>query len=82
MTLRRRADELQAAAKRELPHDEDAAALLLFYAAECGLKSVYMIQNNLKDTGEARGRADAARSFVHNLVTICNVLGMPRLRTY
>jgi hypothetical protein len=78
LALRRRADELQAAATRELPHDPDAAALLLFYATECGLKSLYMIQNNLKDTADARGRALPARTFVHDILSLLHVLPIPR----
>ena len=45
LALRRRSEELFASAEREKPHDVDSAALLLFYAVECGLKSVYMLQN-------------------------------------
>ena len=77
IALRRRANELHAASAREMSKDVDTAALLLFYATECGLKSVYMIQNNLKHTGESRGRAVAARSFVHDILAICVALNIP-----
>ena len=76
--LRRRADELHAAATRELQHDPDAAGLLLFYATECGLKSHYMIQNNLKDTADARGMAAPARTFMHDVLRLSDVLHIPR----
>jgi hypothetical protein len=76
--LRRRADELLASAKREMPNDEDTAALLLFYAAECGLKSLYMINNNLKTTRDVRGGVSPAREFNHNLIKICTALRIPR----
>jgi hypothetical protein len=78
LALRRRADELHAAAQRELQHDPDAAALLLFYAAECGMKSLYMLQNSLKDTSEARGSALAARSFVHDILRLAQALKIPK----
>lgn len=78
LALRRRADELHAAATRELSHDADAAALLLFYAAECGLKSIYMIQNNLKDTADARGGAAPARAYLHDILKLSDALRIPR----
>lgn len=78
LALRRRADELHAAAARELPHDPDAAALLLFYAAECGLKSIYMVQNNLKDTADARGGAIPARSYIHDIVKLSDAIRIPK----
>ena len=78
MALRRRSDELLAAAERERAHDEATAALLLFYAAECGLKSVYMMRNNLKVTDEARGPADSARSFSHDLRKLIQALNISR----
>lgn len=56
LALRRRSEELFASATRERQHDADSAALLLFYAAECGLKSAYMLQNNLKIADEERGK--------------------------
>ena len=78
LALRRRSDELFASAERERTHDAASAALLLFYAAECGLKSVYMIRNNLKVTEEARGPADSARSFSHDLRKLIQALNISR----
>lgn len=78
MALRRRSEELFASAEREKLHDPDSAALLLFYAAECGLKSTYMLQNNLKYTDEARGSARSARSFSHNIVALIHALNISR----
>ncbi|MBP1850006.1 hypothetical protein [Rhizobium halophytocola] len=78
MALRRRSEELFASAEREKPNDSDSAALLLFYAVECGLKSVYMLQNNLKYTDEERGSARSARSFSHNIVALIQALNIPR----
>ena len=78
LALRRRSEELFASAERERPHDSDSAALLLFYAVECGLKSVYMLQNKLKVTDEARGTAVSARSFSHNLGTLIQALNISR----
>lgn len=78
MALRRRSEELFASAEREKPHDPDSAALLLFYAVECGLKSVYMLQHNLKYTDEARGSAKSARSFSHNIVALIQALNISR----
>ncbi|WP_209436168.1 hypothetical protein, partial [Methylobacterium platani] len=54
LTLRRRSEELFNSAERERPHKEDSAALLLFYAVECGLKSIYMLRNNLRSTDDER----------------------------
>ncbi len=78
MALRRRSDELFASAEREKPNDFDSAALLLFYAAECGLKAVYMLQNNLKYTNEERGIAKSARSFSHDIVALIHALNISR----
>lgn len=76
LTLRRRAEELFASAERERPHNADSAALLLFYAVECGLKSAYMLQNNLKTTDEARGSAIPARAYGHNIRRLVQVLNI------
>ncbi len=76
LALRRRSEELFASAEREKFHDKDSAALLLFYAAECGLKSVYMFRNNLKVTDEARGQAASARSFSHDLRSLIQALNI------
>jgi len=78
MALRRRSEELFASAEREKLHDPDSAALLLFYAVECGLKAVYMLQNNLRYTDEARGSARPARSFSHNIVSLVQALNIAR----
>lgn len=78
LALRFRSEELFASAEREKAHDPASAALLLFYAAECGLKSVYMVQNNLKATDDARGQAVSARSFAHNLRGLVIALNIPR----
>ena len=78
LTLRRRASELHSSADRELIHNEDSSALLLFYAAECALKSVYMQRNNLKTTDDSRGGAASARSYIHNLTRLIADLNIPR----
>jgi hypothetical protein len=78
LALKRRAFELLASANRELDHNEDSGALLLFYAAECALKAVYMLRNNLRHPDESRGMAQPARSFVHNLVALATALNIPR----
>lgn len=77
LALKRRAQELHASANREMPHNPDSGALLLFYAAECALKAAYMFKNNLRDTNDARGAAVSARSFVHNLVALVTALNIP-----
>ncbi len=76
--LRRRSEELFASAERERPHDIDSAALLLFYAVECGLKALYMQQNNLKVTDEERGISRSARSYGHNIRALLHALNVPR----
>ena len=78
LALRRRSKELFESAKREQSHDTDSAALLLFYAAECGLKSAYMLQNNLKVTDEARGNARPARDYGHNIRSLIHTLNISR----
>lgn len=78
MALRRRADELFTSAKREMAHNEDSGALLLFYAAECALKSTYMLKFNLRNTEDSRGTARSARSFVHDLLGLIAALHIPR----
>lgn len=75
--LRRRSKELQLAAARELLSDEDSAALLMFYAAECGLKAAYMRVNNLKATDDTRGGARAARDFGHRIDQLMGALRIP-----
>lgn len=78
LTLRRRAAELYGSAHREMAHNLDSGALLLFYSAECALKAVHMRRNNLKTTEEARGTAMAARSYIHNLTRLIGDLNIPR----
>lgn len=77
-TLRRRSEELLASAERERAHNTDSAALLLFYAVECALKSIYMFQNNLKFTDETRGSAQSEREFGHNIRSLINALNISR----
>jgi hypothetical protein len=78
LTLRRRSEELFASAERERPHNIDSAALLLFYAAECGLKAAYMLQNNLKVADEERGNSRSARSYSHNIRSLIQALNISR----
>ena len=78
LALRRRSEELCASAEREIGRDIDTAALLLFYSAECGLKSAYMMQNNLKYTDDSRGAAASARSFSHNIGSLIQALNIAR----
>lgn len=77
-TLRRRSEELFASAEREQAHDADSAALLLFYAVECRLKSVYMIDKKLKNTADVRGNAQSAKSYNHNIGRLIRDLNIPR----
>lgn len=77
MTLRRRSAELRESYEREVSSNADSAALLLFYSAECGLKSVYMKRNNLRDTSMKTISAESARSYGHNLVRLVNSLCIP-----
>ncbi|MDZ5650345.1 hypothetical protein [Nitrospirillum sp. BR 11828] len=79
LTLRRRSDQLFASAERARPYDIESAALLLFYAAECGLKAAYMLQNNLKNTSEVRGGAKSARSYGHDLRSLIHALNISRM---
>lgn len=75
--LCRRADELQRASARELPHDMDTAALLIFYAAECSLKAVYMRFYKLRDTGESRGNSRPAKDYGHRIDELARELRIP-----
>ncbi|WP_456618574.1 MULTISPECIES: hypothetical protein [unclassified Bradyrhizobium] len=63
-TLRRRTIELAATTSC---NDPDADALILFYAAECGLKALYMSVNSLKLASDDNGARGSARSFGHRL---------------
>ncbi len=74
-TLRRRSGELNVAADRE--QDEDTAALLMFYAAECALKAVYLDQHKLRDTSSANAYKRAARFFGHDLIGLIEELNIP-----
>ncbi len=48
--------------------DISSKALLLFYAAECGLKSLYMRRNHLRDTSAANAAAPRpASGFNHRI---------------
>lgn len=76
-TLRRRSEELFASAEREREYDADSAALLLFYAVECRLKAVYMIDKNLRDTADVRGNAQSARSYIHNIIRLIQDINIP-----
>jgi hypothetical protein len=63
--LRRRAKELYAASQQ--PVDPDSSALLLFYAAECGLKALYLRYYKLRDTGADSASARPASWYNHRL---------------
>lgn len=77
ITLRRRSAELKNSGTRETEAtDFDSAALMKFYAAECGLKSIYMARNGLKHTDEARGGKSQARSFGHHLQSLVEELNI------
>jgi hypothetical protein len=77
-TLRRRAHELNLSATRERDKDADTAALLLFYAAECGLKAIHMQRHNLKTTSDARGSVDCAEDYGHRIDKLINDLRIPK----
>lgn len=74
-TLRRRAQELHVAAAALA--DPASKALLLFYAAECGLKAIYMRKFKLKTTASSNGSAKAISSFKHNIDAIIRALKIP-----
>ena len=76
-SLCRRADELQRASARELPHDMDTAGLLIFYAAECNLKAAYMRFYALKDTSDARGTSCPVRDYGHRIDELALELRIP-----
>lgn len=71
-TLRRRAFELADAA--DACADPDSTALLLFYAAECGLQALYMTTYGLRDTNDSNAAAVASRSFNHALERLVSAL--------
>jgi len=72
--LRRRTNELAEAASAVT--DDKARALLLFYAAECGLKAIWMAKNALQKTSSSHS-APSASSFVHRLDDILIQLRVP-----
>lgn len=74
-TAKRRGSELSAAANACA--DEDSAGLLLFYAAECLLKALYMRQNGLQNTDHATLAAGPARQFVHRLDSLIRAIKIP-----
>jgi hypothetical protein len=69
-TIRRRTKELAAA----VTADPDAQALLLFYAAECGLKTLYMSNYSLRTTSDETASMPSARSYGHKLDQLITVL--------
>ncbi|MBB1248217.1 hypothetical protein [Rhizobium sp. G21] len=72
--LKRRAGELAKAAGEVT--NENSRALLLFYAAECGLKAIYMARNVLRTTSSSHS-ARAATYFVHRLDELIVELKIP-----
>ncbi len=72
--LRRRAGELAKAAGEVT--NQNSRALLLFYAAECGLKAIYMANNVLHTTSSSH-TAKAATFFVHRLDDLIVELKVP-----
>src|SRR3546814_17494758 len=48
-------------------NEEASRALLLFYAAECGLKAIYMQRFMLKTTMSSNRVAKSPASFKHNI---------------
>lgn len=76
-TLMRRSKELRLSAEREMGSDSDTAALLLFYAAECALKSIYLNRHGLADTDASSLQAMPARSFGHDIPALVQALGIP-----
>lgn len=73
--LKRRAKELHGAAN--LLGEEASRALLLFYAAECGLKAIYMQKFMLKTTASSNAAAKSPASFKHNLDDLIKALKLP-----
>lgn len=73
--LRRRAKELHGAAGGV--EEEASRALLLFYAAECGLKAIYMQKFMLKTTSSSNAAAKSPASFKHNIDDLIKALKLP-----
>ncbi len=71
-TLKRRGVELRGAANN--CEDEDSAALLLFYSAECLLKALYISTFSLKDADHSTASTVSARSYSHQLDRIMKAL--------
>lgn len=64
--FRRRTGELASAANTDI--DKASKGILLFYAAECGLKALYMSRNSLRLSSDTNSVAlKAARAFGHRL---------------
>lgn len=74
-TLRRRTKELLVAARSDV--DVDSKALFLFYAAECGLKALYMDLHKLATTSAESSYARSARFFGHRLDDLIIQLRIP-----
>lgn len=73
--LKRRAKELHGAASSL--DEESSRALLLFYAAECGLKAIYMQKFMLRTTASSNAAAKSPASFKHNLDDLIKALKLP-----
>lgn len=69
-TLKRRSGELA----KSTGLDPDAQALLLFYAAECGLKALYMATYSLRTASDSTVTMDSAISLGHQLDRIVSLL--------
>lgn len=70
--LKKRRDELKASAESLVAHGTDAATagLLLFYAAECGLKERLLFRRGARDSG--------ALEPTHDLRKLAKELNLPR----
>lgn len=75
---KRRAVELRASAARESPYDLDSSALLLFYATECALKYVYMLDNGLRSASDSRAGCISIKEMSHNLSRLLAHMKAPR----
>jgi hypothetical protein len=78
LAFRRRASELRRAALWQRQHDLDSGALLLFYAAECALKFLYMSNNMLRSAAESRASIASVKDLGHDLVRIIDEIKIPR----
>jgi hypothetical protein len=68
-SLRRRRDQLRASADKLLANDPSTAYLLLFYAAECGLKERLIRRCNGRDTSVVEA--------THDLRKLAKLLRLP-----